>query len=295
MSLHLQIKEYHRPRDLAQAVEILSKYAQHARVIAGGTDLLPRRPGLKKNGHIHHLVDIAGLDLNYIETGNDHIRIGAATTINAIGAFPHFLPGPYRAISEAADAHSTPTIRNRATVGGSLCYASACADLALPLLVMDAVLVAAGPGGKREIAIASFFRGANHMALEGDEILLEIRIPRCSPKAGSAFVKLRRQQTDIDMAVVNAASFLCCNQGHCEIARIALGAVAPISFRAHRAESELVGKKLTEKTIQKAAATAVEEASPIDDIRATAAYRRKMIAVLVRRSLETSLQRCGNE
>jgi carbon-monoxide dehydrogenase medium subunit len=97
------------------------------------------------------------------------------------------------------------------------------------------------------------------------------------------------------MAVVNAASFLCCNQGHCEIARIALGAVAPISFRAHRAESELVGKKLTEKTIQKAAATAVEEASPIDDIRATAAYRRKMIAVLVRRSLETSLQRCGNE
>ena len=94
------------------------------------------------------------------------------------------------------------------------------------------------------------------------------------------------------MAVVNAAIFLICNQGRCEIARIALGAVAPISFRAQRAESELAGKKLTEKTIQKAVATAVEEASPIDDIRATAAYRRKMIEVLVRRSLETSLRRC---
>ena len=292
MSLHLQIEEYHRPRDLTRAVKILSKYGKHARVIAGGTDILPRRPGVKKNDRISHLVDIAELDLNYIKNENDHIRIGAATNINAIGAFPQFLPGPYRALSEATDAHSTPTIKNRATVGGSLCNASACADLALPLLVMDAILVAAGPSGKREIPIASFFMGANHMALDDDEVLLEIRIPRCSEKAGTAFVKLRRQQTDIDMAVVNAAAFLICNQGRCEIARIALGAVAPISFRAQRAESELAGKKLTEKTIQKAAATAVEEASPIDDIRATAAYRRKMIEVLVRRSLETSLRRC---
>ena len=293
MSLHLPIEEYHRPRDLARAVKILSKYGKHARVIAGGTDILPRRPGLKKNDRISHLVDIAALDLNYIKNENDHLRIGAATNINAIGAFPQFLPGPYRALSEAADAHSTPTIKNRATVGGSLCNASACADLALPLLVMDAILVAAGPSGKREIPIASFFRGANHIALDDDELLLEIRIARCSEKAGTAFVKLRRQQTDIDMAVVNAAAFLICNQGRCEIARIALGAVAPISFRAQRTEFELAGKKLTEKTIQKAAATAVEEASPIDDIRATAAYRRKMIEVLVRRSLETSLRRCG--
>jgi carbon-monoxide dehydrogenase medium subunit len=293
MSVYFQIEEYHRPRDLAQAVEILSKYGEHARMIAGGTDMLPRRPGVKKNDRIRHLVDIAGLDLNYIKNESDHIRIGAAATINAIGNFPQFLPGLYRALSEAADAHSTSTIKNRATVGGSLCNASACADLALPLLVMDAILVAAGPGGKREIPIANFFMGANHMALDDDEVLLEIRIPRSSQKAGSAFVKLRRQQTDIDMAVVNAATGLICNQGHCEIAGIALGAVAPISFRAQRAESELVGKKLTEKTILKAAATAVEEASPIDDIRATAAYRRKMIEVLVRRSLETSLQRCG--
>jgi carbon-monoxide dehydrogenase medium subunit len=293
MSVHFQIEKYHRPRDLAQVVEILSKYGKQARVIAGGTDIIPRRPGVKKNDRISHLVDIAKLDLDYIKNENDHIRIGAATNINAIGTFPQFLSGPYRALSEAADSHSTPTIRNRATVGGSLCNASACADLALPLLVLDAVLVAAGPNGKREIPITNFFMGANHMALDGDEVLLEIRIPRCSEKAGTTFVKLRRQQTDIDMAVVNVATFLICSQGHGEIARIALGAVAPISFRAQRAESVLVGEKLTEESIQKAAAAAVAEASPIDDIRATAAYRRKMVEVLVRRSLETSLQRCG--
>jgi carbon-monoxide dehydrogenase medium subunit len=293
MSVLFQIDEYHRPRDLSRVVEILSKHGRQARVIAGGTDILPRRPGFKKNDRICHLVDIAGLDLNYIKNENDRIRIGAATNINAISAFPQFLSGPHRALSEAAEAHSTPTIKNRATVGGNLCNASACADLALPFLVLNAVLVAAGTNGERQLPIAEFFKGPNYTDLDPDEVLLEIRIPRCSEKAGTAFVKLRRQQTDIDMAVVNVATFLLCNQGRCETAGIALGAVAPISFRAHRAESVLAGEKLNEKSIQKAAETAAGEASPIDDIRATAAYRRKMVEVLVRRSLENSLRRCG--
>ena len=254
---------------------------------------MPRRPGLKNNDRISHLVDIAGLDLNYIKNDNDQIRIGAATNINAIGAFVQFLSGPYRALSEAAEAHSTPTIKNRATVGGNLCNASACADLALPFQVLNAVLVAAGTNGERQLAIAEFFKGPNYTDLRIDEVLMEICIPQFSDKAGSSFVKLRRQQTDIDMAVANVATFLLCNQGRCETARIALGAVGPISFRAQRAESMLAGEKITEKTIQKAASTAAGEASPIDDIRATAAYRRKMVAVLVRRSLETSLRRCG--
>ncbi|MEE4266072.1 MAG: xanthine dehydrogenase family protein subunit M [Desulfobacteraceae bacterium] len=293
MSAPFQIEEYHRPRDVAQAVEILSKYGKKTRVIAGGTDILPRRPGLKKINPIHHLVDIAKLDLNYIINENDPIRIGAATTINAIGACPQFLSGPYRALSEAAAAHSTPTIKNRATVGGNLCNASPCADLALPLLVLDAVLVAAGPNGQREIPMADFFKGPNFMALGSDEVLLEIHIPRCPDKAGSSFIKLRRQQTVIDMAIVNVATYLIRNKGRCEIARIALGAVAPISIRAKKAESMLAGEKLTGESIQKAAATAAGEARPVDDIRATAAYRKKMLEVLVRRSLENSLQRCG--
>jgi len=294
MSVQFQIEEYHRPRDLVQAIEILSRYGGKARVIAGGSDILPLRPGLKKNDSIHHLVDISNLGLNYLKKENDHIRIGAATDINTIGASRLFSSRPYRALSEAADAHSTTTIKNRATVGGNLCSASSCADLALPLLVLDAILVAAGPDGVREISIENFFKGANYTALDTDEILLEIRIPQCPPKAGTAFVKLRRQQTAIDMAVVNTAAFLTCNKGRCEVARIALGAVAPISLRAKKAESVLAGAELSEGIVQKAAATAAEEARPIDDLRATAAYRKKMVKVLVRRSLENSMQRCGS-
>jgi carbon-monoxide dehydrogenase medium subunit len=293
MSVYFQVEEYHRPQDLGQAVDILSRFGNSARVIAGGTDILPLRPGVKKLDTIHYLVDISKLGLDYVKKESDHICIGAATTINTIGALPFFLSGPYGALSDAAGAHSTATIRNRATVGGSLCTASPCGDLALPLLVLDAILVAAGPEGERHIPIESFFRGANFSALSKEEVLLEIRIPLCTEKPGTSFLKLRRQQTAIDMAVVNVATSLTCKKKRCEAAGIALGAVAPIPFRAKKAESMLAGAKLSKEIIQKAAATAAEEARPIDDVRATSAYRKKMVAVLVRRSLENSMRRCG--
>jgi CO/xanthine dehydrogenase FAD-binding subunit len=293
MSVQCQIEEYHRPRDPVQAVEILSRYGGKARVIAGGTDILPLRPGVKQIDNINHLVDIADLNLNYIKSDDDHIRIGAATNIATIGASTLFLSDPYRALSEAANSHSTTTIRNQATIGGNLCSASPCADLALPLLVMDAVLVASGPDGRREIPIESFFKGANYTALNTDELLLEIRIPRCSPNGATAFLKLRRQQTAIDMAVVNVASMLFADKGRCKVARIALGAVGPISLRAKHAESLLKGAALGQEIIQKAAVTAAQQVRPISDVRATAAYRKEMVRVMVRRSLENSMRRCG--
>ena len=293
MSVYLQIEEYHRPRDLAQAVDILSKFGNRARVIAGGTDILPRRPGVKKIDTINHLVDISRLGLDYLKKENDHILMGACTTINTIGAAPLFLSGAYGALSDAAGAHSTSTIRNRATVGGNLCNASPCADLALPLLVLDAVLVSAGPEGKRQIPIENFFKGVNYTALNTEEVLVEIRIPLCSEKTGTSFLKLRRHQTAIDMAVVNVATSLTCRENRCETARIALGSVAPVPFRAKKAEAMLAGEKLSNEIIEKAAVTAAGEARPIDDVRSTSVYRRKMVAVLVRRSLECSMRRCG--
>jgi carbon-monoxide dehydrogenase medium subunit len=292
MGLNFQVEEYHRPQSVGQAVDILSRFANSAGVIAGGTDILPLRPGVQKIDTIHHLVDISKLGLDYLKKETDHICIGAATSINTMGASPLFLSNPYGALSDAAGAHSTATIRNRATVGGNLCTASPCGDLALPLLVLDAILVAAGPEGERYMPIESFFRGANFSALNKEEILLEIRIPLCSQKTGTSFLKLRRHQTAIDMAVVNVATSLTCKKKRCEAAGIALGAVAPIPFRAKKAESMLAGAKLSKEIIQKAAVTAAEEARPIDDVRATSAYRKKMVAVLVRRSLENSMRRC---
>jgi len=109
MSVYLQVEEYHCPQDLGQAVDILSRFGNNVRVIAGGTDILPLRPGVKKNDSISHLVDISKLGMNYLKKENDQIRIGAATNINTICASPLFLSGPYRALAEAADSHSTTT------------------------------------------------------------------------------------------------------------------------------------------------------------------------------------------
>jgi carbon-monoxide dehydrogenase medium subunit len=171
--------------------------------------------------------------------------------------------------------------------------ASPCGDLALPLLVLDAILVVTGANGKKEIPIESFFKGANYADLNPEEILHEILIPFGSEKSGTSFLKLRRHQTAVDMAIVNVATSVSCENGYCKIARIALGSVGPIPFRAKKAESLLTGSILTEEVIQRAAAKAAEEARPIDDVRSTCAYRKQMVVVLVRRSLETSLRRSG--
>ncbi len=293
MGVYVRLEEYHCPQDLAEAVDLLSRFKNSARVIAGGTDVLPLRPGAKRIDSIHHLVDISKLGLDYLIKESDHIRIGATTSINAMGASPLFTSGPYGALLDAGAAHSTTTIRNRATIGGNLCNASPCADVALSLLVFDAILVVTGLKAKRHIPIESFFKGANYSALNNEEVLLEIRIPLSSEKTGTSFLKLRRHQTAIDMAVVNVATALTCTKKRCEAARIALGSVGPIPFRAKTAESVLTGSIIDEEIIQKAAATAAEAAKPIDDVRATSAYRKKMVAILVRRSLENSLHRCG--
>jgi carbon-monoxide dehydrogenase medium subunit len=291
MGVYFKVEGYHRPQGLLEAVDLLTKFENDARVIAGGTDILPLRPGTKKIESSCHLVDISDLGLDYLKKEDDHIRIGAATTLNHICGSSLFLSGSFGALKDAANAHSTVTIRNRATIGGNLCTASSCGDLALPLLVLDATLVVAGAHGNRKMPIESFFKGANYTALNPEEMLYEILMPCGSEINGTSFLKLRRHQTAVDMAIVNVATSVSCENDHCQTVRIALGSVGPIPFRAKKAESLLTGSEFNEDVIQQAAATAAEEAKPIDDVRATSAYRKQMVAVLVRRSLEISLRR----
>lgn len=291
MSVALQYEGYHRPGNIDQAVEILTTYGNKAQVIAGGTDILPQRPGGKNAGNGKHLVDIAKLGMDYIKKSKDGIHIGAAATINSVGAFPLFSTTPYIALSEAVACHSTLTIRNRATIGGNLCNTSPCADLAPPLLALDAQLVVIGPKGKRQIPIQDFYLGVSLSALDINEILLEIRIPYCEEKTSTSFLKLGRQQTAIDMALVNAATLLTMDGSHCHNVRIALGAVGPVPFRAKKAESILDGKHPDKETIQQASEAAAKAAAPIDDFRATSAYRKKMAIILVRQALENSVRR----
>jgi carbon-monoxide dehydrogenase medium subunit len=178
-----------------------------------------------------------------------------------------------------------------ATIGGNVCDSSPAADLSLALTALDASVKLVGPKGGRTLPLTEFHTGVNQSVPEEDELLAEVVIPRQT--GGASFLKLRRHQTAVDVAVVNVATRLNCVNGRCVEARIALGSVAEKQICAQKAQNVLLNQVVHPGVIQKAAEQASEEARPISDIRASASYRKRMVAVLVRRSLEISAGRCG--
>jgi len=288
MNTPFQPNEYLRPKDIPEAAKFLSSYGNRARIIAGGSDLLVFKPQ-----GVECLIDLSNLDLSYINKEKDGIVIGASTILNDIEHSPLLASGPYKVVSEAVIALATPTIRNTATIGGNLCNASPAADLPPPLMVLGATVRIAGINGRRVVPVADLFENVKRTALGEREFLVEVQIPQCPGNSGASFQKLRHHQTSVDIAIVNAAARLTFENEICKEVRIALGAVAPTPIYAKRAEGLLQGKKIDLDLIQKAAEAASEEAKPIDDIRASAGYRKRMVVVLVRRALEESAGRCG--
>jgi carbon-monoxide dehydrogenase medium subunit len=273
---------------LHEAAGLLSSYGEKAKIIAGGTDLLVQKPA-----GVECLIDLSNLNLNFIHREKDRVVIGALTILNDIECSPVLLSGPQRIIAEAASVLATPTIRNRATIGGNLCNASPAADLPPALMALDATVKIVGLNGSRVLPVADFFRGVNKTDLGAEEFLEEVSIPEGPVNAGASFQKLRHHQTSIDIAIVNAAAMLTCKREICTEARIALGAVAETPIYAREAEALIMGKKIDSEIIQKAAEIASGEAKPIDDIRASAGYRKRVVAVVVKRALEESAKRCG--
>ena len=285
MNVSFTPSEYYRPDSLGEAVALLSKYRTKARVIAGGTDLLVVKPS-----GVESLIDVSGLSLSYLEEEEGVIRIGAATTVDLVEVSPLLSGGPYQVLQEAAKSMATPTIRNMATIGGNVCNGSPSADLSLALIALDASVRLVGPEGSRSLPLTDFQVGVNRTVLEDDELLAEVLIPKSA--GGASFLKLRRHQTAVDIAVVNVATRLNCVNGRCVDARIALGSVAEKQVCAQKAQNVLLNQIMDAGVIRKAAEQAAEEAGPISDIRASASYRKRMVAVLVKRCLETSAGRC---
>jgi carbon-monoxide dehydrogenase medium subunit len=280
-------EEYCRPGNVPEALDLLSKYREKARIIAGGTDLLVQKPS-----GINCLIDIADLGLAYIRETDGIIRIGAATKVQALENSQVLAQGPLVVLSEAARAMAGPTVRNMATVGGNICNASPAADLPIALMVLNAFIVIVGPGGSRGLPVGEFFVDVNRTRLKDDEFVVEIEIPESALRAGTCFLKLRRHQTAVDLAVVNTAVSVTTGDSFCSDVKIAVGAVAKTPIYAVQAQKSLIGKSLDSEAIRNAAKIASDESQPIDDIRASARYRRRMVEVLVRRALETCGRRC---
>jgi CO/xanthine dehydrogenase FAD-binding subunit len=276
---------YHRPNDLDTALRLLAETG--ATPLAGATDLFPAdaartawgEPGLDQAD----LLDLAGLeDLARIEDRGDRIEIGALVTWAA--AVSSSLPPWFDAVRAAAREVGGAQIQNRGTIAGNLCNASPAADGVPPLLALDARVRLASAGQTRALPLADFVLGNRRTALEPHELLTHIIVPKPPVGAHSVFLKLgARRYLVISIAVVAATTTLDA-RGRIADARIAVGACSPVAQRLIALEARIQGLTPAAAAADVAAAD-LQGLAPIDDVRASADYRRHAAQVLVRRAL----------
>lgn len=276
-----------RPENLGEALELIQTH-EGARPLAGGTDLLV----MLRDGSIHtkHLIDLGLVnELKYIKEENGELRIGAMTTLNQI-LESKLIAEKAQALTEAIASLGSVQVRNRGTLSGNVCNASPAADTVPPLLVLDAKLSIASVEGSRSAPLRDLFAGPKMNSLKPNELLTEVKFNVLPPGSGTSFQKLGRRG-GLTLSLVNSAAYLLVHDGICQDARLALGAVAPIPLLIQDIDDFLKGEQLSEKRIQEVAATCNRYIEPIDDIRASANYRREMSVVLARRVLMNAWKR----
>jgi CO/xanthine dehydrogenase FAD-binding subunit len=280
--------EYMQAKTIAEALSMLAKYNGDAKLIAGGTDLLPKM----KRREIEapkYVIDLKGIpDLDYIHYDDEKgLSLGALTTIHAIEA-SSVIQHKCNILAQAAYTMAAPQVRNRATVAGNICNAVPSADSVPPLLVLEAKLKVMSQKGERIVALEDFFTGPHETVLTDGELLAEIQIPPVPSNGRGIYLKLS-PKSSMDLATVGVAALAINEHGHCKEMRIGLGAVAPTPIRAKRAEGILRGQRFSVELIERTAQTAAEESRPIDDHRASAEYRRWMVQALVRRAITQAI------
>lgn len=279
------------PGSVDECLQILAKRGPDTKVVAGGTDLLPQlKNGVLKPGWVVDLSAVA--ELRTISDAPDGgLRIGASVTARELELDAR-VRSRFPALAESAAMVGSVQVRNLATLGGNLCNAAPSADMAPPLLALDAVAVIAGPSGQRRVSMASFFLGVRRTVLAPGELLLEIVVPAQGAHSSGNYLR-HTPRRELDIAVVGVASQVTLTGGKCTTARIALAAVAPVPLRATDAEQALVGQPLTPQQIERAADLASGAARPIDDHRGSIEFRNHLVRVLTRRTLTTALERAS--
>jgi xanthine dehydrogenase iron-sulfur cluster and FAD-binding subunit A len=278
-------KQHFNVFSVEKAVELLNRYQGHARIVAGGTDLiLEIERGVRKG--IEQLVDISRIvDLDQIRMDEDGlIHIGPLVTHNQVIINP--LTRQYAfPLVEACWRVGSPQIRNRATIAGNLITGSPANDTITPLMAMDATVGLRSAAGTRSVKLADFYAGVRKCDIKPDEMLVDISFKALTGQQKGAFYKygLRNAQA---ISVVNTCVILEMNGPTVKSAVVTLGAVAPVIIHAPQAETWLSGKQLEEDVIEKAASLSADDSKPIDDLRASALFRKHLIQVSVRKALE---------
>jgi CO/xanthine dehydrogenase FAD-binding subunit len=281
--------QVHQPKTVEEVLDLMGRHRSSVKLLCGGTDLVIKmRAGAQAPEHLISLNRVAGLKgITY--AGGDGLVIGGAARISQVGKNPE-VRRLYPGLAHACSVMATVQIRNMGTVAGNIVNAAPSADTAAPLLAHGASLVAVERGGRRQIRLKDFFTGPGLTVLEPGEMVEAIRVPDVPPRSGSCYQRLSAR-SKVDIAAVGVAGFINLDlSGKVIRCRLALAAVAPTPLRCSEAEAMLEGQVPDDKLIAQAAAACVRACRSIDDIRATAAYRRAMVQVLAQRVLTKSVE-----
>jgi len=281
--------DYVKPKGVEEALLLLGNSDEgKVKVFAGGTDIIPKlKQRLITVPEV--LMDLKGIsELEYLEYKQGvGLRIGALATISRVTE-ALFVKEGFPMLFQAANAIASRQIQNRGTIVGNICNAVPSTDSAPALLCLGAEVICMSRGGERKIEMENFFSGPNETVLGSGEMVKEIQVPPMPEGGKGVYLKLS-PRSRMDLAVVGVGVMVIEEDGVLKDVKIGLGAVAPTPMRARKAEGVLIGAKVSEEVIEKAAYLAAEESKPIDDHRASAAYRRLMVEVLVKRAIHQCL------
>jgi carbon-monoxide dehydrogenase medium subunit len=273
--------DYVRPASLEEAIDALASGGDDAKVIAGGQSLMPLLR--LRLAYPSVLIDVGGLvDLRGVTDTGQHLVIGAATTHYQVMHDP-LVTEHCGLLAQATGTVADPAVRHRGTLGGSLSHADPAGDLPAVILALDAVLLARGPDGAREIPAAGFFADYLTTALEPGEILTGVRVPKLGAGWGYRYEKFHR--TAQAWATVGVAALARRSDGHVAEARIGLTTMGPVPIRAAAAEAAAAGAEASAAALRAAAASAAEGTQPPADLHGAPDYRRHLARVLTGRAL----------
>jgi aerobic carbon-monoxide dehydrogenase medium subunit len=279
--------DYHAPKTLDEAVALLARLGDSAKILAGGQSLIPAmRFRLASPGALVDLGRIGGL--SYIEERGDHLAIGALTREHALER-SDIVARSYPLLLDTALVIADPIVRNKATVGGNIAHADPANDHPATMLAYGATVVARGPKGERTIAIDDLFVGLFETSLAPGEILTEIRVPRPGAGSGGAYLKIERKVGDYAVAAI--AVQLTLSGGAIQQIRIGLTNVSSVPMRARAAEAALTGEKLTDDALEAAGKAAAGECDPSADLRGQVDYKRDLVRVLTKRAVRRAAER----
>lgn len=282
--------DYYAPRERSEALRLLDQYGPEAKILAGGQSLMPMMNlGLVTPGSLISLNHLPGL--SYIREEGRSVRMGALTTHEVIASDPlvqRFCP----ALGEAARVIGDVQIRNRGTIGGSVCHADPAADYLPALCLLGAQFRVESAKGSHTINARDFFTGFLMTSLSSTEILVEITVAKVPEKAGSAYLKLARVEGNFAIVCVGALVQVDA-KGKCTDVKVALGGVGPRPVVLDDAKKICQGKQLTEGVLKELGEKAYEATSEApNDLNADTEYRRHMAQIFAQRAVSTAASRC---